>query len=176
MGIDIGGNGTDEKIPIKLFLKDMKEMLDNGIQTDGSSVELQGIADLNNARVDIHPDIDCIWYVDYNYEYHNEENGLPVGTLKIPSYIVHSGKRVCSRSILKNSVENFRHKIDELLKNNDYLPEKYGYKYEDIDEILLTSATELEMWVKTPEQSADFEELYTSQVLKEQYLKGQWER
>jgi glutamine synthetase len=35
----------------------------------------------------------------------------------------------------------------------------------------LTVATELEMWVKTPEQSADFEELHASQVLKEQYWK-----
>jgi hypothetical protein len=46
MGVDIGGNGTDEKIPVKLFIKDMEEMLKYGIQTDGSSVELQGIADL----------------------------------------------------------------------------------------------------------------------------------
>ncbi|HNZ83545.1 MAG TPA: glutamine synthetase, partial [Sedimentibacter sp.] len=47
MGVDIGGNGTDEKIPVKLFIKDMEEMLRYGIQTDGSSVELQGIADLS---------------------------------------------------------------------------------------------------------------------------------
>ena len=38
MGVDIGGNGTDEKIPVKLFIKDMEEMLKYGIQTDGSSV------------------------------------------------------------------------------------------------------------------------------------------
>ena len=52
MGVDIGGNGTDEKIPVKLFIKDMEEMLKFGIQTDGSSVELQGIADLADARID----------------------------------------------------------------------------------------------------------------------------
>jgi len=171
MGIDIGGNGTDEKIPIKLFLKDMEEMLIHGIQTDGSSVELQGIAVLNDARVDILPDVDCTWFVDYNYEYYNDENGLPVGTLKIPSFIVHSGKRVCSRSILKKSVENFTVSLKDILKKNPELTGKYGFKYEDIDEILLTSATELEMWVKTPEQSADFEELHISQTLKEQYWK-----
>nr|WP_312578420.1 glutamine synthetase [Sedimentibacter sp.] len=171
MGIDIGGNGTDEKIPIKLFLRDMEEMLTHGIQTDGSSVELQGIAVLNDARVDILPDTDCIWFIDYNYEYYNDENGLPVGTLKIPSFIVHSGKRVCSRSILKKSVGNFAYSLKELFRKNPELAQKYGFKYEDIDEVLLTSATELEMWVKTPEQSADFEELYTSQTLKEQYWK-----
>lgn len=171
MGIDIGGNGTDEKIPIKLFLKDMEEMLTHGIQTDGSSVELQGIAVLNDARVDILPDKDCTWFVDYNNEYYNDQNGLPVGTLKIPSFIVHSNKQVCSRSILKNSVNNFKIKLKELLFKYPEIPKKYGFNYEEIDEVLLTSATELEMWVKTPEQSADFEELYVSQTLKEQYWK-----
>ncbi len=171
MGIDIGGNGTDEKIPIKLFIKDMEEMLSHGIQTDGSSVELQGIAVLNDARVDILPDRDCTWFVDYNYEYYNDDNGLPVGTLKIPSFIVHSNKQVCSRSILKKSVDNFKSNIMQLMQKYPEIPQKYGFKYDEIDEVLLTSATELEMWVKTPEQSADFEELYVSQTLKEQYWK-----
>jgi len=171
MGIDIGGNGTDEKIPIKLFIKDMEDMLIHGIQTDGSSVELQGIASLNDARVDILPDKDCTWFVDYNYEYYNDENGLPIGTLKIPAFIVHSGKRVCARSILKKAVNNFKLNIEEMLKNNPQIAQKYGFKYDDVAEVVLTSATELEMWVKTPEEIADFEELYTSQVLKEQYWK-----
>jgi len=171
MGVDIGGNGTDEKIPIKFFIKDMEEMLTHGIQTDGSSVELQGIAVLNDARVDILPDKDCMWFVDYNYEYYNDENGLPIGTLKIPSFIVHSNKEVCSRSVLKKSVDHFKSSIKELLLRNPELPKKYGFKFEEIDEVMLTSATELEMWVKTPEQSADFEELHASQTLKEQYWK-----
>lgn len=171
MGVDIGGNGTDEKIPIKLFLKDMEDMLKYGIQTDGSSVELQGIADLNNARVDILPDLDCNWFIDYNYEYYNDETGLPVGTLKIPSFIIHSNEQVCSRSILKRATEHFKSQILEILKNNSHISEDYGFKYEEIEDVLLTSATELEMWVKTPEQSADFEELHTSQILKEQYWK-----
>ena len=45
----------------------------------------------------------------------------------------------------------------------------FNFAYEDIDEIILTSATELEFWVKTPNDKADIEELSTSQVLKEQY-------
>ena len=171
MGVDIGGNGTDEKIPIKLFIKDMEDMLKYGIQTDGSSVELQGIADLNDAKVDILPDVDCVWFVDYNNEYYNDENGLPVGTLKIPSFIIHGKKQVCSRSILRRATINFKAEIMELFKKYPKLSQSLGFKYEDVDEILLTSATELEMWVKTPEQSADFEELHTSQVLKEQYWK-----
>jgi glutamine synthetase len=171
MGVDIGGNGTDEKIPVKLFIKDMEEMLKYGIQTDGSSVELQGIADLGDARVDLLPDTECTWFVDYNYEYYNEENGLPVGTLKIPSFIIHNNKMVCSRSVLKRAEVNFKKEISGLLKKAPHIGESLGFKYEDLDEVLLTVATELEMWVKTPEQSADFEELHASQVLKEQYWK-----
>lgn len=171
MGVDIGGNGTDEKIPIKLFIKDMEEMLRYGIQTDGSSVELQGIADLNNARVDLLPDADCTWFIDYNYEYYNDENGLPVGTLKIPSFIIHDGKLVCSRSILKRAQVHFKNEINNVLKKHPEITRSLDFKYEDVDEILLTVATELEMWVKTPEQSADFEELHVSQILKEQYWK-----
>ncbi|WP_312810498.1 glutamine synthetase [Sedimentibacter sp.] len=171
MGVDIGGNGTDEKIPIKLFIKDMAEMLKFGIQTDGSSVELQGIADLNNARVDILPDINCNWFIDYNYENYNSINSLPVGTLKIPSFIIHDGKQVCSRSILKRAIINFKSELMNLIEKNPRISEYYGFKYENVEEIQLTCATELEMWVKTPEQSADFEELHTSQILKEQYWK-----
>ncbi|NLJ58734.1 MAG: glutamine synthetase [Tissierellia bacterium] len=171
MGVDIGGNGTDEKIPIKLFLKDMEEMLTYGIQTDGSSVELQGIANLNDARVDLLPDKDCNWFIDYNYEYYNEDNGLPVGTLKIPSFIVHSGNLVCSRAILKRATINFKSELSKLFEKHPKLTEDLGFKYIELDEILLTAATELEMWVKTPEQSADYEELHISQVLKEQYWK-----
>ncbi|HPX00475.1 MAG TPA: glutamine synthetase, partial [Sedimentibacter sp.] len=171
MGVDIGGNGTDEKIPVKLFIKDMEEMLKYGIQTDGSSVELQGIADLSDARVDLLPDCDCTWFVDYNYEYYNDENGLPVGTLKIPSFIMHNEKLVCSRSILKRAENNFKNEISNILKKVPYITESLGFKYDEVDGVLLTAATELEMWVKTPEQSADFEELHASQVLKEQYWK-----
>lgn len=171
MGIDIGGNGTDEKIPVELFLSDIDNMLKYGIQTDGSSVELQGIAILNNARVDLVPDIDSTWFVDYNNDYLCEENGLPVGTLKIPSFLVHNHKEVCSRSILKRSTENFKNKIKVLLHDNPQICRKHGFQYEDIQEVLTTSATELEMWVQTPEQSADLEALSASQTLKEQYWK-----
>ncbi len=54
----------------------------------------------------------------------------------------------------------------------------YVFKYikgadspDEIDEILITSATELEFWVRTPEDKADKEQLSTSQELKEQYWK-----
>jgi hypothetical protein len=44
MGVDLGGNATDEKIPIKLLLEDIEKFLKTPIQTDGSSVELYNIA------------------------------------------------------------------------------------------------------------------------------------
>ena len=62
----MGGYDTDEKIPVGLFIKDIDKMLTKGVQTDGSSVALPKIAVLNNAKVDIIPDLSCNWYVDYN--------------------------------------------------------------------------------------------------------------
>ena len=62
MGVDLGGNATDEKIPVELFKKDIDDFLYRGIQTDGSSVELHEIATLNNAKVDLLPDLDVNWY------------------------------------------------------------------------------------------------------------------
>lgn len=171
MGIDIGGNGTDEKIPVKLFLEDIDDLLQYGIQTDGSSVELQGIATLNNARVDLKPDMNCVWFIDYNEEFIYTENGLPVGTLKIPAFLVHNNKEICSRSILKRAIENFKDTIKDLLYDNPELCEKYKFKYDEIQDVILTSATELEMWVQTPEQIADLDALSASQTLKEQYWK-----
>ena len=52
-GLDMVGNDTDERIPARLFLDDMDAMLAHGVQTDGSSVNLPKIAELNNAKVDI---------------------------------------------------------------------------------------------------------------------------
>ena len=43
------------------------------------------------------------------------------------------------------------------------------YNCDDIDEIVITSATELEFWVKTPNNIAHVDELSTSQVLHEHY-------
>ena len=54
IGIDMASNDTDEKIPIRLFLKDMDDFYSGrAVQTDGSSVVLPGIASINNAKVDI---------------------------------------------------------------------------------------------------------------------------
>ncbi|QNO14581.1 glutamine synthetase [Alkalicella caledoniensis] len=171
MGIDLGGNATDEKIPVSLFLEDIEGFLKSGVQTDGSSVVLPGIATLNNAKVDIMPDTTVNWFVDYNYNY-VDENHKPVGTLKIPSFLIHNGKFVDSRSILVAATKNFEVSILEILKNNSAILENVGIdSFEDIEKINFTAATELEFWVKTPEDREDVEKLSTSQTLKEQYWK-----
>ncbi|SHG95075.1 type I glutamate--ammonia ligase [Tepidibacter thalassicus] len=172
MGVDLRGNDTDEKIPVKTFLDDIDKFLEFGIQTDGSSVVLHNIATLNDAKVDILPDKSVNWFVDYNFENLDDKTGLPVGTLRIPSFLVHNNKMVCSRSILKKSIDNFKNKILNLLSENKYVLKTVGIdNFQDIEEVLLTSATELEFWVKTPENKADEEKLSTSQNLKEQYWK-----
>ena len=69
VGVDLSGNDTDERIPIKLFINDMDTFLyGSAVQTDGSSVFLPGIATLNDAKLDMIADLDCNWFVDYNYE------------------------------------------------------------------------------------------------------------
>ncbi|WP_443661582.1 glutamine synthetase [Clostridium sp.] len=169
VGIDLSGNDTDERIPMKIFLDDISGFENGVIQTDGSSVVLPGIATLNNAKLDMLADADCNWYIDYNYENIDPETELPIGTLKIPCTLLHDDILVDSRSILKKSVETFKTTLLDLLKENPSALSSFDFEYKDIDKLTLTSATELEFWVKTPNDKADIEELSTSQVLKEQY-------
>lgn len=174
-GVDMGNHQTDEKIPVAAFLEDMDKMLADGVQTDGSSVALPTIADLSNARVDIVADPEVNWHVEYNYGNIDYETGLPTGTLRIPSFLRHNGDRmVGSRIFLKDAVERFTGELGNLLKANPYVFEHIGgvSSYEDIDEIILTNATELEFWVKTPDDKADRDQLTIAQELKEQY----WQR
>lgn len=173
VGLDIGGHDTDEKIPVAMFLNDMEKLMVQGVQTDGSSVVLPKIAALNNAKVDIIPDSDSNWYVDYNLHHRAEDTGLPVGTLRIPCFLVHNDTaEVGSRVILRDAVNAFKKGLLTLMSENPYIFEYLPFDSADeIEEVILTAATELEFWVKTPDDKADREQLTTSQVLKEQYWK-----
>ena len=174
-GVDMGNHSTDEKIPVALFIEDMEKMLESGVQTDGSSVALPTIADLSNARVDIVPDLEANWFVEYNFGNRDYETGLPTGTLRIPSYLRHNGDTmVGSRIYLKESVDRFVSGLREELEAHPYVFEHIGgvESMDHIDEILLTNATELEFWVKTPDDRADRDQLSIAQELKEQY----WQR
>ena len=157
VGIDIAVNATDEKIPVAAFIKDMQKMLQYGVQTDGSSVVLPKIADLNDAKVDIIPDSDANWYVDHNLSNVDFETGLPVGTLRIPAMLVHNEvDQVGSRVVLRDCVRTFETQLLDLLHKHPYVFENLGVgSADDIEEIVLTSATELEFWVKTPDEEAD---------------------
>ena len=172
MGIDLGGNATDEKIPVDLFLEDINDFLQSAVQTDGSSVELYNIATLNNAKVDLMPDSDCKWYIDYNMEHIDSELNLPIGTLRIPAFLIHDNKKVCSRGVLQRAEHYFKKSLLETFEKYPHVINNIGIEsVSDIEEIILTSATELEFWVNTPEDKADLEKLYVSQSLKEQYWK-----
>lgn len=173
-GVDMGGHNTDEKIPVQAFLNDMKNLLENGVQTDGSSVALPTIADLSNARVDIMPDPEVNWYVEYNFDNIGYDTNLPTGTLRIPSFLRHNGDTmVGSRTYLKDAAARFLEKFEAILRENPYVFEYIGGvdSIDQIDEFLLTNATELEFWVKTPDDRADRNQLSIAQELKEQYWK-----
>ncbi|SDP49109.1 glutamine synthetase [Clostridium gasigenes] len=170
VGIDLSGNDTDEKIPVKVFLDDIQSFLHGvAIQTDGSSVVLPGIATLNDAKVDMITDLNCNWFVDYNYDHIDPLTQNPVGTLRIPSFLLHNNKPVCSRNILTASIDTFKTNLLKVFKNKPETLKAFGITFDEIDEIVITSASELEFWVKTPNNIASIEELSTSEVLHEHY-------
>ena len=172
MGIDLAGNDTDEKIPVRIFIKDIDEFYSGrAVQTDGSSVVLPGIATINNAKVDMPVDPSVNWFVDYNFENYDNLTNRPVGTLRIPSFLIHEGKRVDSRAVLTDTLINVKKELVDLFH---HYPEISGLTFngKDVVDIAFTSATELEFWVKTPLEEAAVEEMTASQVMQEQY----WER
>lgn len=169
VGVDLSGNSTDEKIPVKVFLDDIEGFIRGGVQTDGSSVVLPGIASINNAKVDMLADVNVAWNVDYNDENIDPETNKPVGTLRIPCFLLHDGIPVDSRSILKKSIDHLKDTLWDLFKKYPESLDSINVKLEDIEEIVDTCATELEFWVKTPNEKTEVEELSTSQVLQEQY-------
>ncbi|KGM98465.1 glutamine synthetase [Clostridium novyi A str. 4552] len=169
VGIDLSGNDTDAKIPMRIFLDDINGFLKGAIQTDGSSVAFPGIATLNNAKVDMLADTEVNWFVDYNFENIDKETNKPVGTLRIPCFLIHDGKAIDSRHILKSSIYNIEKNLLNFYKKYPELLNVYGITFDDIDDIVATAATELEFWVKTPEEKAQIEQLSTSEVLQEQY-------
>lgn len=173
MGVDFAGNDTDEKIPVQEFLKDVQGFMTGcAIQTDGSSVVLPGIATLNDGRVDLKVDTNVNWYVDYNYEHFDADTGKMVGTLRIPCFLIHNGKHVCSRSILADTLAYVEKELLGLLKK---YPHVAGLEHIDgrkVKHLEFTCATELEFWVKTPSEDAPVEALSSSQIMQEQY----WQR
>ena len=172
VGIDLAGNDTDEKIPMSAFFDDYESFFEGrAVQTDGSSVVLTNIATLNNARVDMWGDPSVNWFVDYNYENIDPATGLPTGTLRIPAFLMHNYRYVDSRSILKRSCDYVKAELLNLIKEHG-LPGMPHVKSDDVVDIIFTSATELEFWVKTPARTVTKKELSVSQKLQEQY----WQR
>lgn len=173
MGIDLAGNDTDEKIPMRVFVKDIDDFYaGTAVQTDGSSVVLSGIATLNNAKVDMPIDPTVNWFVDYNYEHYDESIGRPVGTLRIPAFLIHNGLRVDSRAVLADTLAFVKKEMLDMFHAHPSISGLESLNGEDVVDIQFTSATELEFWVKTPLDEASIEEMSASQVMQEQY----WER
>lgn len=173
VGIDLAGNDTDEKIPMRIFLKDIDDFYaGSAVQTDGSSVVLTGIATLNNAKVDMPIDPSVNWFIDYNFEHYDEETEKPVGTLRIPAFLIHEGKRVDSRAVLYDTLQYVKQNMMDLFAKYPTISGLEQINGKEVADIQFTSATELEFWVKTPLSEADIEEMSASQVMQEQY----WQR
>lgn len=172
VAVDLMGKDTDEKIPIEYFIKNMDELINGGIQTDGSSVNLGNLATLSDARVDLIPDNSVDWYVDYNYENIDSKTHLPTGTLRIWSYLLHNGRYVDSRHILKSSLIYLKKYIVDKINSDKEILDYYSIEQiKNYDDIQFMLGTELEFWVRTPYDSINVHELVLSQSLKEQYWK-----
>lgn len=170
-GVDLGGNDTDEKIPVGHFLANIDEYLSGGVQTDGSSVVLPGIATLNDGKVDLIADPSVRWYVDYNPELPDPTLSVPIGTLRIPSFLKHRERLVDSRAILKHTIESVERRLLDLLRAHPAAAKAACVDPAQIDRIEVIAATELEFWVRTPRTSVATEKLSVSQVLQESYWK-----
>lgn len=170
--VNLGNNHTDEKIVISELTENYDNFMKRGIQTDGSSVFLPLIADINHAQVSLIPDKSVKWFVDYNYDHMDAETGRPIGTLVIPSFIEHCGKKVCSRAILKRTRDYYEAEFVRLFNEHEGLRASISLKPgRKITKATITAATELEFWVNTPENRPDRRSILTSQQLKEQYWK-----
>lgn len=171
LAVDLGGNETDERVPAPRSTREATALLEGGVQTDGSSVALPGIATLNNAKVDLFADPRARWYIDYNEANVDEETGLPVGTIMIPAFLRHENKWVDSRSVLRRAEEYVGARMAQLLNDSPRVARALGIRPNQIDRVELTAATELEFWVRTPGTQAQVERLAVSQALQEQYWK-----
>ncbi len=169
VGVDFLGNDTDERIPVGYFVKNINEIFTGGIQTDGSSVNLPGIATLNDAKIDFIIDPNSKWFVDHNFD-NMLPDGKPVATLRIPIFFKHHDKLCCSRSALKNSVNYVKKEMMLLFEQNPGLLPS-GVSCEYIKDIKFTLGTELEFWVRTVLDDVPARELEVSQMLKESYWK-----
>ena len=144
VGIDLAGNDTDEKIPMRIFLEDIDAFYNgSAVQTDGSSVVLTGIATLNNAKVDMPIDPTVNWFVDYNMESYDEELEKPIGTLRIPAALIHEGVPVDSRSVLAETLNYVKKGLLDLFKKNHTVSGIEHINGADVKDIVFTSATEL---------------------------------
>ncbi len=173
VAIDLAGNDTDERIPIQTFVADIDAFLaGKAVQTDGSSVALAGMTSLDDAQVDLAPDLTATWFVDYNEEHTDRETGLPVGTLRIPSFLVHHGEHIDSRSLLASTLAYARAEVLKLMHSHSSSPLLAQCEPGRLADIEFTVGTELEFWVKTPTDTANVEELSAAQILQENY----WQR
>lgn len=168
--VDLIGHETDTKIPVKGFLGNLDMFLYGyAAQTDGSSVFLPKIATLHNAKVDMKADLSVPWFIEYNMGLWDMEVNKPVGTLKIPCFLYHDNLPVDSRHLLGRSESYFKTMLLARFQENPKRLEYYGITWDELKDVELTSATELEFWVKSPSTHGDIEALSTSQELKEQY-------
>ncbi|MCK5807606.1 glutamine synthetase [bacterium] len=171
VGIDFLGNDTDERIPVEYFVKHLDDIFAGGIQTDGSSVNLPGIATLSDAKVDFIIDTESSWFVDWTFESPSMQEDDSIGTVRIPIFFRHNNKLVCSRSVLKETLAVVEAELLEILRNDIQFLAHHSITKNDIASINFSLGTELEFWVRSQVDETSIQQLSLSQTLKEHYWK-----
>ena len=115
-------------------------------------------------------DFESKWVIDYNFDF-LDNNGHPIGTIKIPVFFKHHNDYYCSRSVLKNSLAYVKSELMTIFQSKKDICEYYGIHFDEIKDIYFTLGTELEFWVRTPADVISVDELLVTQQLKESYWK-----
>ena len=94
--------------------------------------------------------MDVNWYVDYNFAHIDADTKLPIGTLRIPSFLYHNkNTRVGSRAVLADAEASFKRRIKKAIEEHPELLESVysadkNIMASDIEDVEITVATELE--------------------------------
>ncbi len=146
--------------------------MSGGVQTDGSSVVLPGIATLNDGKVDLVADHGVRWYIDHNAENIDRATGLPVGTLRIPSFLKHRDRFIDSRAILHRTAESAGARLAGSCSRRTRRPRRHREWTPPHRERAISSRPRSSSsGCARPGRASTTEKLAVSQILQESYWK-----
>ncbi|MGI6393315.1 MAG: hypothetical protein ACOX2F_01060 [bacterium] len=147
LGVDFSGNIVSEKKPVEHFIKNASDIFSKGISTKAFFSNLPEIENRDEAKINFVVDTTAKWFVEHNFDRLNSEK-KPVGTVAIPVFCKHQEKFLCSRSVLKGTLQFIKKELLLFFENNPHLfPEKMSVS--EVKELEFTKKTTLELQIDT---------------------------